>query len=107
MRCLNSTAEHYKSGERLGRAVLDHRCYYCVAYGGQCQKVCFDIANFDAVAAELELRIHAAFKKKQAITKSALVAGPISTPVGMLEEGGCRKVGLPQIAWADIRSRDD
>src|SRR6266403_2192910 len=106
MRCLNSAAEHYKSGERLGRAVLNHRGYYCVPYRWQRQKVCFDIANFDAIAAELELRIHAALKKKQAITKSPLVAGPIGTPIAMLKEGGCRQLGPSKVAWANIWSRD-
>src|SRR5258707_9307444 len=107
MRCLNSAAEYHKSGQRLGGAVLNHRDYYCVPYRGQRQKVCFDIANFDAVAAELELRIHAPLKKKQAITKSPLVAGPIGTPIAMLKEGGCRELRPLNVAWANIWSRDN
>src|ERR1700757_2828938 len=107
MGCLNSAAEHHKSRERLSRAVLNHRGYYCVPYRRQRQKVCFDIANFDAVAAELELRIHAALKKKQAITDSAAVAGPIGTPMAMPKEGGCRELGPPKVAWANIWSRNN
>src|SRR6266403_2948531 len=107
MRCLNSAAEHYKSGERLGRAVLNHRGYYCVPYRGQRQKVCFDIAKFDAVTAELELRIHAALKKKEGILKPALVASSISAPSTMLKEDGFRKVGTSMIAMANVWPRDD
>src|SRR4030095_14251178 len=107
MRCLRLAAEHYESGERLGGAVLDHRCYDCVTYGGQRQKVCFDIAEFDAVAAELELRIHAALKKKKVTTKSALVASSISAPTAMLKEDGRREIGTPKIARANVWPRDD
>src|SRR4030095_16409305 len=98
MPCRNSPGEHYKSGERLGRTVLNHRCNYCVPHRWQRQKVCFDIANFDPVAAELELRIRAALKKKQLITKSALVAGPIGTLIATLKEGGCGELRPPKVA---------
>src|SRR4029453_7431688 len=107
MRRFNSAAKHYESGERLGRAVLNHWCDYCVPYRGQRQKVCFDIANFDSVAADLELRIHAALNKKQAIAKWALVPSPIGGPIALLKEGGCRELGPPQVAWTNIWSRDD
>src|SRR4026208_369023 len=106
MRRFNSAAKHYESGERLGRAVLNHWCDYCVPYRRQRQKVCFDITYFDAVAADLELRLRAAFKKKQATAKSALVAGPISAPITLLKECGCRELGPPQVAWTNIWSRD-
>src|ERR1700738_2266428 len=100
MRPLSLAAEHYESGERLGRAVLNHRCYYCVSYRGQGQKVCFDIARFDAETAELELRIHAALEKKEGIMKPALVASSISAPTAMIKEDSCRKVGTSKIAEA-------
>src|SRR5437867_3834617 len=107
MRCLSSAAEHDESGERLGRAVFDHRDYYRVSYTRQGQKVCFDVAKFDAVTAELDLRIHAALKKKQAITKSALVASSISAPAAMLEKNGFREIGASKVARANIWPRDD
>src|SRR2546430_6083865 len=107
MRCLRSAAEHDESGEGLGHAVFDHRDYYCVPYRRQGQKVCFDVAKFDAVAAELDLRIHAALKKKQAITKSALVASSISAPAAILEKDSCCEIGTPKVAKANIWPRDD
>src|SRR4029453_10102687 len=107
MRCFGLTAEHYESGERLGRAVLNHRCYNCVPYRGQGQKVRFDVAKFDAVTAELELRIHAALKKKKGTTNPALVAISISAPTAMVKEDGCRKIGTSKIAGTNICPRDD
>src|ERR1043166_8397037 len=107
MRRLNSAAQHYESGERLGGAVLDHRCDYCVPYRGQRQKVCFDIANFDAIAADLELRIHATLEKKQVVTKSALVASPIGALIALLKKCRCRELGPPKVAWTNIWSRND
>src|SRR5205823_9159986 len=103
MRSLSLAAEHYESGERLGRAVLNHGCYYCLSYRGQGQKVCFDIARFDAVTAELELRIHPTLKKKEAITKLALVASSISASTAMIKEDSFGKVGTSKIAEANIR----
>src|SRR6267378_2377521 len=107
MRSLSLAAEHYKSGERLDRAVPNHRCYYCVPYRGQGSKICFDIARFDAVTAELELRIPATLKKKEGILKPALVASSISAPTAMLKEDGFRKVGTSKIARANVWPRDD
>src|SRR4029077_341061 len=107
MRSLSLAAEHYESGERLGRAVLNHRCYDCISYRGQGQKVCFDIARFDAVTTELELRIHPALKKKQGIMKPALVASSISAAAAMIKEAACRKVGPFKIAETNIWPRDD
>src|SRR5205823_10596766 len=107
MRSLSLAAEHYESGERLGRAVLNHGCYYCLSYRGQGQKVCFDIARFDAVTAELELRIHPALKKKETVMKPALVASSISASTEMIKEDGFGKVGASKITEANIRPRDD
>src|SRR6266700_5121744 len=107
MRSLSSAAEHDDSGARLGRAVFDHRDYYCVSYARQGQKVCFDIAKFDAVAAELDLRIHAALEKKKVITKSALVASSISAPTAALTTDGRREIGTSKVARANIWPRDD
>src|SRR5262249_10723810 len=71
-------------------------------YRRQGQKVCFNVAKFDAVAADLDLRIHATLKKKQIITKPALVAGSISAPTRMLKESRCRKIGTSEVARANI-----
>src|SRR6266536_392619 len=106
MRSLSLAAEHYESGERLGSAVFNHRCYYCVSYRGQGQKVCFDIARFDAVTAELELRIQPALKKKEASIKPALVASSISTPTAMIKEASFGTVGTSTIAEANLWPRD-
>src|SRR5215470_12017171 len=107
MRCLDSSAQHHESGERLARALLDHRCHYRVPYGGQGQKVRLHIAKLASIAADLDLRIHAAVKKKQAITQSPLVTSSISGSTAMLEEGGCRKIGTSKVARANIWSRND
>src|SRR5436190_1866582 len=107
MRCLRSAAEHDESGEGLSHAVFDHRDYYCVPYRRQGQKVCFDVAKFDAIPIQFDLLIHAALKKKQPITKSTLVAGAISVLAAMFKKGGCRKIGTSKIARTNIWPRDD
>src|SRR4029450_13091798 len=107
MRCRTSAAKHYESGERLSGAVLNHRCYHCVPHRRQGHEVCFDVAEFDAVTAEFDLRIHTALKKKQVITKPTLVAGPISAPTAMLKEARRREIRTPKIARANVWPRDD
>src|SRR4030095_2363604 len=98
MRCLGLAAEHYESGERLGRAVLNHRCYNCVPYRGQGQKVRFDVAKFDAVTSDIDVRIQPALTKKKGEKRPPRLASWIRAPTLMAKKDGCRKIGTSKIA---------
>src|SRR5207245_11094864 len=90
-----------------GSTVFDYRNYHGVPHSRQRAEICFDVTKLDAISAELDLLIQAAFEKKQTITETPHVAGTIGTLTTILKKSVCRQIGSSQITRTYIRPCDN
>src|SRR5258708_5651686 len=107
MRGFTSRAEHHKRGERLRGAVFNHRNYDGISHSRQRAEVFFDISGFNAIPADLDLFVDAAFKKEEIITEASQITGAISTLTAVSEKRICSETGTPKISGTNVRARNN
>src|SRR6476646_11335152 len=91
----------------MSGAALDHRNHDCIAHGRQRAQIRFNVAEFDAVSAELNLFIDAAFKKQQVVTKAAEVARLVCAQATVLEKSPSCEIGARSVTGTYVRPRDN
>src|SRR4029077_18220647 len=88
---------------RLSGAALDHRNYDCIAYNRQRAQIRFNVAELDAVSAEIYLFVDAGFKKYQAVTKATQVARFVCAQATILAKSPSCEIGAPSVTGTYVR----
>src|SRR5438552_14407009 len=78
-----------------------------MAYSRQRAQIRFNVAELDAVSAQLNLFIDAAFKKQQVVTEPAEVAGLVCAQAATVEKSARCEIGAPNVTRTYVRSCDN